>query len=1104
MAGLRDLAIRILISGEDQTGPAIRSINAGTDSIKKGIENLETAARRILGITLFVGLAKEAIDLSDSYRTLQARLKLVTDGTEQFNKAQTELFDIAQRTRSGLSDTYSIYVKLETAVKLLGGTQQQALSTTETLNKAIALTSQGAMQDSAAILQFSQALGSGVLRGEEFNSVMENAPGLANALAIGLDVPITKLRGMAEAGKLTADQLINALGKSAPQIAAQFAVLPVTVSGAMAQVNNALLRYVGQSDVANASTSKLSEILQALAKNFGAVVSGIITLAEAYAARLVVGLISTTKAFFDNAAAAKVAAIAQEQARAAALALLQVKINEAEIAVRLRQQLLFEAEMRVALTAGTNAQAAAVTKLAAAQKALETGQTRLATANTRLAATQEAAAVSSGLLSKALGVLGTATTNIFSAWIAFDIGKTFGEWLRQFEAVRIAGSYVAEAMVMIQTGAQALLNGMSFSERWVQIKQIHDEFNAIRAAEVLGNQAAAMATGTAEQQKTEIIKAAALQQQQAFATTQASVKALTATLDLETKAQSAVIQQGLTDRIAAINAADLSDTAKETQRVAAKLAASQQLLLLDQNAATQKLQLIEQEYAAELASAQGNAVRLAGIETQKREAKLSVYRGIAEFYAGEVAKLSTLFGEETAAFAQSRDALQNLEIANARNLLDIKRQSMTEHEQLDSKQDAFDQDLSDIKRERKKGDAADQNKINALVADAKTYVADLTRVTVDGAISEYKAKENVNALYAVEKQALTDSAAAHERNAAAIKTALASATTELANANAKINEMTTALNKEYLFKVGIDQGSLSAAQAAITDLTKPETKIITIVTQSAGGSGEAAPAFARCGKLPGFGGGDRIAALLEAGEFIVRKEAVQALGTPLLQDYINEGKLPGFAGGGAVDPDKIRREGKQAAEQINWQRVADKLFGLTQGIGNLSNPDSPNASLFRAKDEALISSLTGWIKDMAITEKTPADFSDKAITTLQQAANDKPGDWDFNARMDRAKERIRLLVEDYQIKELQARAVNIPEVASAMPSVNLQQFAGQAANATAQTASSKILQAARKTVNVLFSAPGAEAVSGEFNEGDMDKLFRALKSAGLRTAGGFA
>lgn len=1101
MAGIRDLAVRILISGDDQTRPAFASVNAGTASVKKGIENLETAARRILGLTLFVGLAKEAINLSDTYKGLQGRLKQVTDSSIELEQVNKRLFSIAQAAQMPLADTVTLYARAALALDKMNNGQEMAAKLTEMVALSFKAQNSSTSEITSTVLQLTQSLATGNVTWEDFGNVAQSNLLLANIAAKNLGYQgIAELKAAVGKAQVSGVQLTEALVAGFDEVKAKADAMGLTVKGSWAQINNALLVFIGQSKEVNSASTLLANALNYISKNFDAVVSSVTTLAEIYVARLVVGLIASTKAFFDNAAAARFAAIAQEQARATAIAFLETKAREAAANVLIKQQLILEAAQRRALATSTADQAAAVTRLAAAQRAYATAVRGAEAANTRLATTQTIAATSSGILSKALSVLGTATSNLFGAWIAFDIGKTFGEWLRQFEAVRVAGGYLAEAFVLIQTGSQALLNGMSFSARWAQIKQIHTEFNAIRAAELLGTQAANTATGVSETQKTEVIAAAAQKQQAAFATTQAAIKSLTATIDAETKAQSAAIQQGLTDRIAAIAAADLSDTAKENARVAAKLAAIQQTLVLDQNAATQKLALIEQEYAAELSSAQANANRLVAIEISKKEAKLSVYRGIAEFYAGEIAKLSMLYGEETAAFAQSRDALQNLEFSHKKALLDIDRLGMSDYEKLRSEQNEFDDSLRKIDAERKKGASADQNKINLLVADAKTLATDLTQAVTTGAVSEYKAKDNLNKLYVIEKQALTESATAHEKNAAAIKAALAVATTELANANTKITEMTTALNKEYLLKVGIDQASLSAAQAAIADLTKPETKVITVVTQNAQSAGGLAGqgGFARGGLLPGFGGGDKIRALLEAGEFVVRKEAVKALSVPVLQN-INAGRLPiHLRGGGLVSEDEITKAAAQKRANEDAEIVGTMLNNIafySYGSGaNTSDPQGAARRMVQALHSFGRDDLAPYVSEV-MKDLPFANAGPDTGRSLGRDAEDK-----FEAHKQLMMEKIKNSANP----AIPAAVKSTAKPLAVMPAVNLQQFADRAANVSSKAASSSVLQAARKTVNVQFSAPGAETVAGQFAENDMDKLLQALKSAGLRTTMGVA
>lgn len=1084
MASLRDLAIRILISGEDQTGPAVRSVTAGTEQMRKGFQNLEAAAKRILGITLFVGLAKEAIELSDTYKGLQGRLKQVTDSSEELEQVNKRLLTISQTAQVPLADTVTLYSRAALALNKMADGQEMAAKLTEVVALSFKAQNSSTSEMTSTVLQLTQSLATGNVTWEDFGNVAQSNLLLANIAAKNLGYDgIASLKMAISKAQVSGAQLAKALADGFDEVKAKADAMGLTVKGAWTQMNNALLVFIGQSKEANSVSAKLAGAIHLIADNFSTVVSIAITLAEVYAARLVVGMIASTKAFFDNAAAAKVAAIAQQEARAAAVALLQTKAQEAAVNVQLKQQLLLEAAQRRALATEATAEAAAIAKLTAAHKAYEVAVTRAGAANTRLAATQETVAVSSGLLSKALEVLGAALNRLFLAWIVIDTLSKFEWW----DVMTAKIAYMTEKVMLFVDFMSRPFSFASFKEYQADLDATslrYDEIIADIGKVDAADTDSAVKIKAAEDEKAKAVEAAGLKQQQSFASVQAAVKALTATIDAETKSQSAAIQQGLTDRIAAINAADSSDTEKESLRVAAKLAAIQQTLTLDQNAATQKLALIDQEYAAELANAQANAERLAAVETSKREAKLSVYRGIAEFYAGEIAKLSTLYGEETAAFAQSREDLQALARTHDQALRAIEQEGKTEHEKLAQDQSDFDAAMNEIRKERKKGEGADQQKINELTVEAKSLSADLTKTNVEGGLSQYKAKENLNKLYDVEKQALIENGVEHGKNALAVKSALDTATAALTNVNTQINTMTEALNKDYLLKIGVDQASVSAAQATIAELTKPETKVITIVTQAAQSGGGLAgyasggPAR-RSGVLPGFGGGDKIHALLEAGEFIVRKEAVRALGVPVL-NLVNAGQVPiKRAGGGLVNEDALLKKMAERKGEDDAFMIGSMLNNVTlYGFINNGSGDKTTTT------QNMLRQLHNWGRD-DLGQYIEAGMTDDAI---KSAAS-------FSATRD-------IILE--KIKASGAAAMTPVAAlakAQALPSVDLQKFINKAAgSAASQAPSAQLLQTAKKTVNVNFQAPGAEAVSGQFNETDMQKLLNALQSAGLRTS----
>src|SRR5690606_24265214 len=150
------------------------------------------------------GSTRAFVRQADAMANLRARLGLVTEGAQAFNKAQEDVFNIAQRTATDLEATADLYVKLAQSSDELRRNQDRLGGIVETVSQALVVSGADAASTTAVIRQFSQALASGSLRGDEFISVMEGAPRLARAIADGLGVPIGQLRALAAQGDLTA------------------------------------------------------------------------------------------------------------------------------------------------------------------------------------------------------------------------------------------------------------------------------------------------------------------------------------------------------------------------------------------------------------------------------------------------------------------------------------------------------------------------------------------------------------------------------------------------------------------------------------------------------------------------------------------------------------------------------------------------------------------------------------------------------------------------------------------------------------------------------------------------------------------------------------
>lgn len=213
-----------------------------------------------VGASVF-GLAVQFGRVADEITGVNSRLKLVTSSTQELYTAQTELYKIAQASRvsyTGLADTFA---QMSRATKELGVTQKDMLAITKTISQAVTISGGSAQSAQAALVQLSQGFASGTLRGEELNSVLEQTPRLAQAIAQGLGVTTGQLRAMGQAGELTAGQVVEALKNSAAKVQSDFDQMGTTIEQSTTQAANSLVRMLGvMDDVTNASSGAAGAI----------------------------------------------------------------------------------------------------------------------------------------------------------------------------------------------------------------------------------------------------------------------------------------------------------------------------------------------------------------------------------------------------------------------------------------------------------------------------------------------------------------------------------------------------------------------------------------------------------------------------------------------------------------------------------------------------------------------------------------------------------------------------------------------------------------------------------------------------------------------------
>lgn len=227
------------------TANYVREMKKATDKTKKELKSVADYGKLVggqLGIAFAtLGSAvsvSHIIATADQMQNLASQIRLATDSTEQFHAVQTELRAIANEQRSSFDAVVDLYSNSQRSLSALGKSQQDVINFTRNMTMAMNVGGRSAQAQAAALTQLGQALASGVLRGDEFNSVAEQAPILMDLIAKEMGVTSNAIRDLAKDGKITADVVYNAVAKATDSLSAMSAKMPTTVSQALQVIKN--------------------------------------------------------------------------------------------------------------------------------------------------------------------------------------------------------------------------------------------------------------------------------------------------------------------------------------------------------------------------------------------------------------------------------------------------------------------------------------------------------------------------------------------------------------------------------------------------------------------------------------------------------------------------------------------------------------------------------------------------------------------------------------------------------------------------------------------------------------------------------------------------
>ena len=211
----------------------------------KGVANAWGSVKKYIGSALAAISVQKIIDLADTMTTTRARIDLMNDGLQTTDELQSMIMASANRSRAAYQTTADAVSKMGIMAKDAFGNNAELIQFTELINKQFTIAGTSAAGVDAAMLQLTQAMSSGVLRGEELNSIFEQAPTIIQTIADYLGVPIGQIRAMAAEGQITSTIVKNAMLSSADEINAKFNAMPMTFAQVWTLAKNIALEAFG-------------------------------------------------------------------------------------------------------------------------------------------------------------------------------------------------------------------------------------------------------------------------------------------------------------------------------------------------------------------------------------------------------------------------------------------------------------------------------------------------------------------------------------------------------------------------------------------------------------------------------------------------------------------------------------------------------------------------------------------------------------------------------------------------------------------------------------------------------------------------------------------
>lgn len=367
-----EMNIQGLLVAQQRVNQRLDLMERGFDGTTRAVNNTERSMSSLSGVAVSLVAAlsvKQVSEYADAWATVNNKLANSLRPNEQLADVTERVFNITQQTRGSLDATASLYARLERATRQYGTSAGDLSKLTTIINQGFVVSGATAQEAENAIIQLSQGLASGALRGEEFNSVNEQGNRLIVALADSMGVSIGEMRNMAAQGKLTTDVVVNGLLSQGAVIGKEFANTTTTISQALQVAGNNITKFFGENSTVKTSAGIFNDAVVTASENIGLLSGALTAVAAIMGSRYVGALTMATAAKVQDTAASiaqsKAASVAAKDAEIEAAA----KLRLAEVEKAAAISALNLAEGRLATLKTTNASVAAEVQLAEAQTA---------------------------------------------------------------------------------------------------------------------------------------------------------------------------------------------------------------------------------------------------------------------------------------------------------------------------------------------------------------------------------------------------------------------------------------------------------------------------------------------------------------------------------------------------------------------------------------------------------------------------------------------------------------------------------------------------------------------------------------------------------------